>query len=109
MKKYIVICFLAALTGCSKHFLDENPQGQVVGNSAVSNISGLDAALTGAYKGYLRTWATGFLTSAMQGFSMGADDLTTISGGNKADFREMDQLSVTANNDRIAQIWNGCY
>lgn len=109
MRKYLIICLLAALGGCSKHFLDENPKGQVVGNNALADINGLDAALTGAYKGYLRTWATGFLTSAMQGFSMGADDLTTISGGNKADFREMDQLSVTANNDRIVQIWNGCY
>ena len=109
MKKYLIICFLAALTGCSKHFLDENPKGQVVGNNAVSNLNGLDAALTGAYKGYLRTWAQGFLTSAVQGFSMGGDDLTTIPGGNKADFREMDQFDVTANNDRISQIWNGCY
>lgn len=109
MKKYLIICFLAALAGCSKHFLDENPKGQVVGNNAVSNLNGLDAALTGAYKGYLRTWAQGFLTSAVQGFSMGGDDLTTIPGGNKADFREMDQFDVTANNDRISQIWNGCY
>jgi starch-binding outer membrane protein, SusD/RagB family len=109
MKKYLIICLLAALGGCSKHFLDENTQGQVVGNSALSDVTGLDAALTGAYKGYLRTWAQGFLTSAMQGFSMGGDDLTTIPGGNKADFREMDQFDVTADNDRIAQIWNGCY
>ena len=109
MKKYLIICLLAALGGCSKHFLDENPKGQVVGNNALADVNGLDAALTGAYKGYLRTWAQGFLTSAVQGFAMGADDLTTLRGGNKADFREMDQLSATSNNDRTLQIWNGCY
>ncbi len=40
---------------------------------------------------------------------MGGDDLTTISGGNKADFRQMDQFEVTSANPNIASIWNGCY
>lgn len=110
MKKYILLLFIvpALLTGCKK-FLEENPRGQVVGDYAITDIASLDAALTGAYKGVARTWARGFINSSTQGFSMGGDDLTTLTGGNKAAFRELDQFVVTASNNHIAMIWNGCY
>lgn len=109
MKKYIIILFLFTMAGCSKDFLSENPKGQIVGNNAITDVKGLDAALTGAYKGVLRTWSRGFLTASFQAFSMGGDDLTTLSGGNKASFRQFDQFNVTADNKDIGQIWNGCY
>lgn len=99
---------IVSMTGCSK-FLDEDPRGQIVGDNAIRDLSGLDAALTGAYKGVTRTWVRGFLNANTQGFSMGGDDLTTIAGGNKADFRAMDQFEVTAANPNINMIWSGCY
>lgn len=110
MKKYIFLFFFtpALLSGCKK-FLEEDPRGQIVGSNAITDISSLDAALTGAYKGVARTWVRGFLNASTQGFSMGGDDLTTMSGGNKAGFRELDQFEVTASNGHIAMIWNGCY
>lgn len=111
MKKYlIVLLFIASgiLSGCKK-FLDEDPKGQIVGNNAITDVTSLDAALTGAYKGVTRTWARGFLNSSTQGFSMGGDDLTTLAGGNKAAFRQLDQFEVTSSNSHIAMIWNGCY
>ncbi|MCF0069104.1 RagB/SusD family nutrient uptake outer membrane protein [Dyadobacter sp. CY261] len=108
MKKLAIIFLLIATAGC-KDFLEEDPKGQVVGTNAISDIAGLESALTGSYKGLLRTWARGFLTSAIQGYGMGADDISTISGGNKADFREIDQLNVTSANPRLFQIWSGCY
>lgn len=108
MKKYMVILFCILLTGCSK-FLEESPKGIVQGSAAIVDVTGLDAALTGAYKGITRTWSRGFLNSNTQGFSMGGDDLTTLFGGNKANFRQMDQFEVTSANPNIAMIWNGCY
>jgi hypothetical protein len=108
MKKIIIYVLLAGLTACSD-FLEEDPKGAIIGTNAISNVEGLEAALTGTYKGLLRTWSRGFLTSSMQGFVMGGDDLTTLAGGNKSDFRQEDQFVVTSGNSHIAQIWNGCY
>lgn len=96
------------LTGC-KSFLDEDPRGQIVGTNAITNVEGLDAALTGSYKGLTTTWVMGFTTPAIQALTMGSDDITTHPASNKQDFREMDQLNVTSQNGRTAIIWNGCY
>lgn len=108
MKKITLLFLFAWLAGCS-NFLEEEPKGQVVGAEAISTVAGLEAALTGTYKGLLRTWARGFLTAALQAYVMGGDDVSTIPGGNKWDFREFDQFDVTPANPRMAQIWSGAY
>jgi hypothetical protein len=109
MKK-IVNVFLATLllAGC-KDFLEEEPLGQIVGTNAIASVEGLDAALTGAYKGMTYTWVMGFTTSATVGFTMGGDDITSHPASNKQEFRELDQLNVTSQNGRTAIVWNGCY
>jgi hypothetical protein len=110
MKKIIVILLFAVFTGCSD-FLEEDPKGAIVGTNAIDNVEGLEAALTGTYKGLLRTWARGFLNSSIQSFTMGGDDLSTIRAGNqpKVWSRQIDQFNVTSGNDHIGFIWNGCY
>lgn len=111
MKRILIIVLtvvVTTLSGCSD-FLEENPRGAIIGTNAINSVEGLEAALTGTYKGLLRTWSRGFLTSAMQGFTMGGDDLTTLVGGNKAPFRQFDQFAVNEENPHLAQIWNGCY
>jgi starch-binding outer membrane protein, SusD/RagB family len=108
MKKITIFLMIFVSAGCSD-FLEEDTHGQIVGSNAVSSVEGLEAALTGSYKGMLRTWARGVLTAALEGFVMGGDDVTTLAGGNKADFRQMDQFNVNANNGRTGQIWSGCY
>ncbi|HTF19380.1 MAG TPA: RagB/SusD family nutrient uptake outer membrane protein, partial [Chryseolinea sp.] len=108
MKK-ILLLFIVGLTGCSS-FLDEDPKGQILGDNAINTVKGLDAALTGTYKGLLRTWSRGFLTNgSLQGTTAGGDDLTTLPDGNKEKWRELDQFEVNDQNPHIAQIWNGCY
>ena len=111
MRTLIIYLFFLCVSfaGCSD-FLKEDPNGLVVGTSAISNVQGLDAALTGTYKGLLRTWARGFLTNgSLQGTTMGADDLTTLTSGNKQMYRQFDQFNVTNLNNISLQIWNGCY
>ncbi|MBL0740175.1 RagB/SusD family nutrient uptake outer membrane protein [Chryseolinea lacunae] len=110
MKKIIILLLFAAFAGC-KDFLEENPKGAIVGTNAISDVAGLEAALTGTYKGILRTWARGFLNSSTQSFTMGGDDLTTIRAGNEPKMwsRQIDQFEVTSGNSHIAFIWNGCY
>lgn len=110
MKKIIILLLFATVAGC-KDFLEENPKGAIVGTNAISDVAGLEAALTGTYKGVLRTWARGFLNSSTQSFAMGGDDLTTIRAGNEPKMwsRQLDQFEVTSGNTHIAFIWKGCY
>lgn len=108
MKAISIVLAGLLLTGC-KNYLDEDPRGQVVGSNAITSVEGLDAALTGSYKGLSTTWVMGFTTSAVQAITMGGDDITTHPASNKQDFREADQFNVTSQNGRTAVIWNGCY
>lgn len=109
MKK-ITILYLTVLlvAGCSD-FLEEDFRGQVVGNASLSTVEGLEAALTGAYKGLTNTWGTGFLHATAIGATMGGEDVTTHPASNKQEFREFDQFSVSAGNSRTANLYNGCY
>jgi starch-binding outer membrane protein, SusD/RagB family len=108
MKTIQILLVGGLLAGC-QGYLDEEPRGQIVGTNAITSVEGLDAALTGSYKGLTTTWVTGINTPALQALTMGSDDITTHPAANKQDFREMDQFNVTAQNGRTATVWNGCY
>ncbi len=107
--KLIMLIFIAAgAVGCNK-FLEEKPQGILIGDVAISNVNGLNAQLAGAYSTLIGSWGSGFATAAAIGSSMGGDDVTTHPASNKADFREFDQFNVNSFNGRSSAIWNGCY
>lgn len=111
MKKINIIIFFAVLMstfGC-KHYLEEDLTGKIVGNAALSTQTGLEAALTGSYKGLKNLWSTGFMHSTATAVTMGGDDVTTLPGGNKAELREFDQFDVTAGNSRTANLYSGMY
>ena len=111
MKK--ITCILLAFPllwglGCKK-FLDEDLTGKVVGDAVLSTQDGLEAALTGAYKGLGYTWTYGFFHGTATAVTMGGDDITTHPGSNKQEFREFDQFNVSADNSRSSQLYQGCY
>lgn len=108
MKKifFILIIFVAA--GCKKQ-LTEEPRGLVVGSIALSNMAGLESALSGAYASLQVGFESGFVTVSQIAMCMGADDLTTHPGSNKEEFREFDQFNVSSLNSRMNPIWRGCY
>lgn len=108
MKKLRLLYLAVLLAGC-QGFLDEEPRGQIVGTNALTSVEGLNAALTGAYKGMTYTWSLGFTSPAVLALTMGSDDITTHPAANKQEFREMDQFNVTSQNSRTRVIWNGCY
>lgn len=105
---YVCVIVLLFNTGCSK-LLEEDPRGQLVGTGALKSLEGLTNALPGLYGPLQTTWGTGFGSGGTSAVVMGGDDLTTHGGWNKQFFREMDQFNVTAPNDRMSPIWNGCY
>lgn len=108
MQKIYLIVALFVLGGCSKQ-LTEDPRGLVAGNAAISNMAGLEAALTGAYGSLMVPWESGFTTVSQIAMTMGADDLTTHPGSNKEEFREFDRFNVSSLNSRMTPVWLGCY
>jgi len=104
----ILAAMLAVGTGC-KDYLDEETNGALLGADALSSQQGLEAALTGAYKGWANTWGTGFLHATAIAATMGGDDVTTHKASNKSDFREFDQFNVPATNQRTQALYSGCY
>ena len=107
-KYYFLLICLISLSGCKK-FLQEDPQGILVGDIALSNENGLEAQLAGAYSPLMQAWSSGFASSAQIGLSMGGDDVTTHPVSNKEDFRQFDQLAVTPADARADEVWSGCY
>lgn len=111
MKKINILLLaimLAAGSGC-KDYLDEETNGALFGADALSTQQGLEAALTGAYKGWANTWGTGFIHATAIAATMGGDDVTTHKASNKSDFREFDQFNVPATNQRTQALYSGCY
>ncbi|HEY9258003.1 RagB/SusD family nutrient uptake outer membrane protein [Chitinophaga sp.] len=109
MKKIFCILLLASLTAACNKELNENPNGQLVGDDALSTIEGLQTALAGVYQPLKNGYTSGFATAALDAVLMGSDDLTTHPASNKQELREMDQFAVNATNSRINVIWLGCY
>jgi hypothetical protein len=107
-KIYLLLVALFLLGACNKQ-LTEDPKGLVAGQAAISNMAGLEAALTGAYGSLMVPWESGFTTVSQIAMTMGADDLTTHPGSNKEEFREFDRFNVSSLNSRMNPIWLGCY
>lgn len=111
MKKISILVFLAAFTiisGCKK-YLDEETQGALLGAKTLETQVGLEAALSGAYKGWATAWGSGFIHATAIAATMGGDDVTTHKASNKADFREFDQFNVPSSNQRTQALYRGCY
>jgi len=107
-KKIYLVVAMFLLGACSRQ-LTEDPKGLVAGTAALSNMAGLEAALTGAYGSLMVPWESGFTTVSQIAMTMGADDLTTHPGSNKEEFREFDRFNVSSLNSRMTPIWLGCY
>lgn len=105
----LLLVTAALFLGSCKKFLEEDPQGVVIGDVALSNVSGLDAQLAGAYASLVQPWDKGFGDAAQFALAMGADDLTTHPALNKEEFRQCDQFNISAYNGRAVTIWRGLY
>lgn len=92
-------------TGCSG-FLDEDTRGKVFDN-VLSSQNGLEAALTGAYRGWANCWSYGFNNGWATEMTLGGDDLTCPPGtGNTQEF---DRYDVKNTNSSSPTVFWGCY
>lgn len=111
MKKisFFLILLLLISNSCDK-FYEEDLSSLITSESgALSNVTGLTAALAGAYKPLASGFGGGLSSAHVAAILMGSDDLTTHKASNKQPFREFDQFNVVNNNGRLNATWNGCY
>lgn len=93
------------LMGCSD-FLEEDTRGKVFDN-VLSTQNGLEAALTGAYRGWANCWTYGFNNGWATEMTLGGDDLTCPPGtGNTQEF---DRYDVKNTNSSSPTVFWGCY
>lgn len=104
---YSILCASACLvnTGCSG-FLDEDTRGKVFDNVLTSK-NGLEAALTGAYRGWANCWTYGFNNGWATEMTLGGDDLTCPPGTGNT--QEYDRYDVKNTNSSAPTVFWGCY
>ncbi len=104
-KRLVVLIFLSAFAGVTFQScadLDPDPVEFNLPPEVFGNLDDMDKGITGIYSKIVNAsrWTT-FYAPAWAG-----DDITTWSGGNKADFREFDQRNVQSSNSRLLSNWN---
>lgn len=117
MKKinYIIFSlFLITVIGCSKSFLEKNPQGELTGEQSTSQ-EGVEAFLTGAYSllnGNVNgtfgnygaapsQWLLGEVTS--DNAHKGSDN------GDQPNMNLLERHSPTSTNDNLENVWARCF
>lgn len=104
--KYTVFAILAiTIVSCSKSFLEEETYGLIRPADYFETVDDLEKGVNGIYDFMnLMFNQTATLTPCM-----GGDDVTTLPGGNKEGYKQFDVFSAQDNNDRMGEMWNGCY
>jgi len=92
-------------TSCSD-FLEEDTRGKVFDNVLTSQ-NGLEAALTGAYRGWANCWTYGFNNGWATEMTIGGDDLTCPPGTGNT--QEYDRYDVKNTNSSSPTVFWGCY
>lgn len=100
-----VIGIWAGFVSCSD-FLTEKTSGKVFDN-VLTEQAGLDAALTGAYKGLNTPWAMGLCNGTFHQMTSGADDMYCPTSD--ANGTQFDRCNVTDANSSFGGPWDGLY
>jgi len=109
MKKLaFLIVFLASFSSCVD--LTEDPVQQLQ-STYFKDLNSLRAAVNGSYRQLISdNWEKSIQVSSFRVPLMGADDFTTIAGGNKANWREFDQFEASSGNTRLLNVtWDMLY
>lgn len=110
MKKYkiYIVILLAAVAGCQK--LEEHADGSLVSESFFKTEEDLQAAVTATYYPLVNNPFSSFGSSRVWVPLMGADDFTTLPGGNKQSYRDFDRFAGSSlNGDLKYSAWGVPY
>lgn len=105
---FIPLIALLLLTGCSKSFLDVEPQGQTSVASFWKTADDATAAVNAIYGNLRSAGQVGIASVAIE--SLGSDDADP--GAKQSDIPEMyqfDNFSVTSSNQFVGSFWAGLY
>jgi starch-binding outer membrane protein, SusD/RagB family len=112
IKRYLIILAALAIAGCSKDFLEVDPQGQLTEIQALSDPGAAEKMVGGVYStlyfGGFGNTTVGFLYAL-------ANDITSDDadkGSTPSDFpnaAELDNFTLTAGNSIFNNLWNGHY
>jgi len=103
---FLILVFLA--TGCSKDFLEVDPQGQITAQAFWKTQEDATAAVNAIYGNLRSAGQVGIASVAME--SLGSDDADP--GAKQSDIPEMyqfDNFSVTSSNQFVGSFWAGLY
>lgn len=107
IKTYSTILLLSLVISCDD-ILTEVAKDRDTTNNFFQTIDNLDQSVTATYKQLVfDTWNRGMGGARYRPIFCGADDWTTQPLGNKGDFKEGDQLSISSSNSNISSAgWN---
>lgn len=103
MKHFLFIILLVGLT-TSCEILDVEPTDKIAGETAITDLNGLKAAVNGAYD---QMQQVGFAEDAVIFGDLAADNWIHV--GSKKEYRQVDDNQLMATNDYVAGIWSSCY
>lgn len=102
--KYIIIfiTIFGLLQSCE--VLDIEPNDKIPGDEAISDLSGLEAAVNGAYD---QMQSVGFSEDALIFGDLAADNWIHV--GSKKEYRQVDNHDILPSNAYVEGIWASCY
>jgi starch-binding outer membrane protein, SusD/RagB family len=108
MKKITLPFLLIIVTACVD--LVEEPVQQLQ-STYFKDLNALRFAVNGSYRQLISdNWEKSVQVASFRVPLMGADDFTTIAGGNKANWREFDQFAASSGNARLLNVtWDMLY
>lgn len=102
--KYISIIILVFGLLQSCEVLDIEPNDKIPGEEAITDLTGLQAAVSGAYD---QLQSVGFAEDAIIFGDLAADNWIHV--GSKKEYREVDNHEILPSNAYVEGIWASCY
>ena len=102
--RYFAILFLILGFTAGCEILDVEPTDKIAGETAITDLNGLEAAVNGAYD---QMQQVGFAEDAIIFGDLAADNWIHV--GSKKEYRQVDDNQLMATNDYVTGIWNSCY
>lgn len=104
-KNYILAVFAIILLVSCQDFLEEETFGRIRPSNYMTDVDELKKMVDGLYFPLCNMFQqTGTLAPCM-----GADDVTTMPGGNKGGYLQFDIFNAQDNNNRMPLMWSTCY
>lgn len=106
--KFLPVILLMAVSGCSKNFLEVEPQGQISVAKFWKTTDDATAAVNAIYGNLRSAGQVGIASVAIE--SLGSDDADP--GAKQSDIPEMyqfDNFGVTSSNQFVGSFWAGLY